>query len=147
MVTKLSSTARNVLFQPLNHHPFLLINFAKAERMIKIKRVYEAFSRDDGFRILIDRLWPRGISKEKGKIDLWLKEIGPSDKLRKWYAHDPEKWVEFKKRYFKELAPHEELVNLIIKKAKQGDVSLLFSSKEERLNNAVALKEYIEKIK
>jgi uncharacterized protein YeaO (DUF488 family) len=67
--------------------------------MIKIKRVYEAAAEDDGFRILVDRLWPRGISKEKAKIDLWLKEVAPSNELRKWFAHDPEKWGEFKKKY------------------------------------------------
>jgi uncharacterized protein YeaO (DUF488 family) len=112
--------------------------------MIKVKRIYGKLDKGDGFRILVDRLWPRGLSKEKARVDLWLKEIAPSDKLRKWYAHDPEKWLEFRKRYFKELGPHEELINLIIKKAEEGDVSLLYSSKEERLNNAVALKEYIE---
>jgi uncharacterized protein YeaO (DUF488 family) len=75
---------------------------------------------------------------------LWLKEIAPSDKLRKWFAHDPKKWIEFKQKYFKELNPNQELVDLIIKKAKGGNVTLLFGAKEERFNNAVALKEYVE---
>ncbi len=100
--------------------------------------------RDDGFRILVDRLWPRGLSKDKAKVDLWLKDIAPSHDLRKWYAHDPKKWVEFKKKYFKELDNRKEMVHQILKKLKEGKVTLLFGSKEEKLNNAVALKEYIE---
>jgi uncharacterized protein YeaO (DUF488 family) len=112
--------------------------------MIKIKRIYDLPSAEDGVRILIDRLWPRGLSKNGAKVDLWLKEIAPSDKLRKWFAHDPKKWIEFKQKYFKELNPNQERVDLIIKKAKGGNVTLLFGAKEERFNNAVALKEYIE---
>jgi uncharacterized protein YeaO (DUF488 family) len=112
--------------------------------MIKIKRIYEAPTAEDGIRILIDRLWPRGLSKNSARVDLWLKEIAPSDKLRKWFAHDPKKWIEFKQKYFKELNPNQELVDLIIKKAKGGNVTLLFGAKEERFNNAVALKEYVE---
>lgn len=112
--------------------------------MIKIKRIYDLPSAEDGVRILIDRLWPRGLSKNGAKVDLWLKEIAPSDKLRKWFAHDPKKWIEFKQKYFKELNPNQERVDLIIKKAKGGNVTLLFGAKEERFNNAVALKEYVE---
>jgi uncharacterized protein YeaO (DUF488 family) len=112
--------------------------------MIKIKRIYDLPSAEDGVRILIDRLWPRGLSKNGAKVDLWLKEIAPSDKLRKWFAHEPKKWIEFKQKYFKELNPNQERVDLIIKKAKGGNVTLLFGAKEERFNNAVALKEYIE---
>jgi uncharacterized protein YeaO (DUF488 family) len=113
--------------------------------MIKIKRIYDTPTQDDGFRLLVDRLWPRGLSKEKAKVDLWLKEIAPTNELRKWYSHDPKKWVEFRKKYFKDLDTKRELVNQIVQKMKVGDVTLLYSSKEERLNNAVALKEYIEK--
>jgi len=112
--------------------------------MIKIKRIYDPPAEDDGFRILVDRLWPRGLTKEKAKVDLWLKEIAPSDQLRKWYAHDPKKWAEFKKKYSKELGQKIDLIDQIIKKTKEGDLTLLFSSKEEKLNNAVALREYIE---
>jgi uncharacterized protein YeaO (DUF488 family) len=112
--------------------------------MIKIKRVYDNPDEMDGFRILVDRLWPRGLSKEKARTDLWPKEIAPSDKLRKWYAHDPKKWITFKKKYFKELNEKEELVDLILEKSKQGNVTLLFGTKEERVNNAMALKEYVE---
>jgi len=115
--------------------------------MIKIKKIYDAPTPDDGIRILVDRLWPRGLSKEKAKVDLWLKEIAPSNELRKWYAHDPQKWAEFRKRYFNDLDTKGELVNQIVQETKEGDVTLLYSSKEEKLNNAVALKEYIEKKK
>ena len=111
--------------------------------MIKTKRIYEPPSTEDGFRILVDRLWPRGLSKEKAKVDLWLKEIAPSNQLRKWYGHAPEKWPEFKKRYFKEIEGNEEGWDLIVKKAKEGIVTFLFSSKEEKLNNATALKELV----
>ena len=112
--------------------------------MIKIKRIYVPAAEDDGFRILVDRLWPRGLTKEKAKVDLWLKEIAPSDQLRKWYAHDPKKWAEFKKKYSNELDQKRDLIDQVVKKTKEGDLTLLFSSKEEKLNNAVALREYIE---
>jgi uncharacterized protein YeaO (DUF488 family) len=111
--------------------------------MIKIKRIYNPPSKEDGFRILIDRLWPRGLSKEKAKIDLWLKEIAPSDQLRKWYGHDPKKWTEFRKKYFNELKDKDELVNLIARKLNEETITFLYSSKEEKINNAVALKEYL----
>jgi uncharacterized protein YeaO (DUF488 family) len=113
--------------------------------MIKIKRIYDIPSKGGGFRILVDRLWPRGLSKEKAKVDLWLKEIAPSNELRKWYGHDPKKWTEFRKKYFKELDMKKELANQIIQKTREGDVTLLYSSKEKKINNAVALKEYIIK--
>jgi uncharacterized protein YeaO (DUF488 family) len=113
--------------------------------MIKIKRIYDTPTSDDGIRILVDRLWPRGLSKEKAKVDLWLKEIAPSNELRKWYGHDPKKWTEFRKKYFKDLDMKRELANQIVQKMKEGDVTLLYSSKEEKLNNAVALKIYIIK--
>ncbi len=112
--------------------------------MINIKRVYEPPSRADGKRILIDRLWPRGLKKEKARIDEWLKELAPSSDLRKWFGHDSDKWDEFKKRYIKELKGREEIVDAIADAARKGTVSLLFGAKEERFNNAAALKEYIE---
>ena len=113
--------------------------------MIKTKRIYELTDPSDGYRVLVDRLWPRGLSKEKAKIDLWLKDLGPSDELRKWFQHDPEKWAEFKKRYFNELAGKKELIDQIRRKEKTTVVTLLFGSKEEKYNNALALKEYLEK--
>lgn len=112
--------------------------------MIRIERVYEMPGRDDGFRIPVDRMWPRGLSKDKAKVDLWLKDIAPSHDLRKWYAHDPKKWVQFKKKYFKELDNRKEMVQQILKKLKEGKVTLLFGSKEEKLNNAVAPRRYIK---
>ncbi|MEW6455893.1 MAG: DUF488 domain-containing protein [Acidobacteriota bacterium] len=112
--------------------------------MIRIKRIYNTPAEDDGFRILVDRLWPRGLNKERAKIDLWLKEIAPSNELRKWFSHNPKKWDEFKKRYFKELDSKKELVNLILKKAKEANITLLYGAKDEEFNNAMALKDYIE---
>ncbi len=112
--------------------------------LIATKRVYDPPSPEDGFRILIDRLWPRGLTKEKARVDLWLKEIAPSDDLRKWFGHEPEKWPGFKKRYFDELKRHPELVETIIEKGRTGPVTILFGAKETRYNNAVALKEFIE---
>jgi len=112
--------------------------------MIKTKRVYDLPDENDGFRILVDRLWSRGLSKEKALVDLWLKNIAPSDELRRWYGHDPEKWKEFKRRYFEELKQKRELVDQIVEKAKKDVVTLLYSTKETKFNNATALKEYIE---
>ncbi len=111
--------------------------------MLKVKRVYDPVSADDGKRILVDRLWPRGIKKEKAHIDEWLKEISPSNELRKWYSHDPAKWAEFKKRYKQEIAGKEDLLKKIKTEARKQTVTLLFSSKELELNNAVALKEML----
>ncbi len=113
--------------------------------MIKTKRVYEPPSKEDHFRILVDRLWPRGISKEKAKIDLWLKEVAPSDGLRKWYSHDPKKWESFKTKYRAELEKRPDLLESIKRLEKdKGSITLLFGSKEEKLNNAAALKEFLE---
>ena len=111
---------------------------------IKIKRAYESPSDDDGYRILVDRLWPRGISKEKAKIDFWPKELAPSTELRRWYGHDSEKWSEFKSRYFSELDSNPEMVDKLLNYAGKRTVTFVYSSKEQRLNNAVALKEYVE---
>ncbi len=109
-----------------------------------VKRAYEHPSPGDGVRVLVDRIWPRGLSKERAAIDLWLREAAPSDALRKWYGHDPVKWPEFRRRYFAELdAKPEELAPLA--KLKSRRVTLVFGSREERLNNAVALREYLER--
>src|SRR5512143_2416872 len=112
--------------------------------MIKIKRVYDSPSREDGKRILIDRLWPRGVKKDELHIDEWMKDVAPSGDLRKWFGHDPAKWDEFKIRFFAELKNKKDLVDKLAGMARKGRVTLLFGSKEERLNNAVALKEYLE---
>lgn len=112
--------------------------------MIRVKRIYDPPSADDGFRILVDRLWPRGLNKSRAKVDLWLKDIAPSNELRRWYGHDPKKWTEFKKRYFKEIEGRDEELEVIINRGKGGTVTFLFSSKEEKLNNAAALKEFVQ---
>ena len=111
---------------------------------IKVKRIYEQPSEDDGFRILVDRLWPRGISKDKANVDLWLKDIAPSTELRKWFDHKEERWDKFKKRYFGELEKKTALLDTIIGKVRKGSVTLLYSAKNDTFNNAVALVEYIE---
>jgi uncharacterized protein YeaO (DUF488 family) len=120
----------------------MILKIEEEEMSIKIKRIYDEPVKTDGYRILVDRLWPRGLTKEKAKIDLWLKEIAPSNELRQWYSHDPNKWQEFKNRYYKELKNKKDLIDTI--RQKKGIVTLLFGSKEEKLNNAVALKEYLE---
>lgn len=111
--------------------------------MVKIKRVYEPASDEDGKRILIDRLWPRGMKKEEAKIDEWLKEIAPSNELRKWFAHDPEKWQEFRKRYRQELKDKAEIIKRLRKEAQKETITFLFSAHDTEHNNAVALKEVI----
>ncbi len=111
--------------------------------MIKIKRIYEPASPDDGKRIYVDRLWPRGMKKEEVKIDEWIKEISPSDSLRKWFAHDPSKYPEFKRRYTKELEQHSETLERIRKEGKRRTVTLLFSAKDEEHNNATVLKDLL----
>jgi uncharacterized protein YeaO (DUF488 family) len=110
---------------------------------IHLKRVYDEYSKEDGYRVLVDRLWPRGISKEKLHIDKWLKEIAPSNDLRKWYGHDPEKWDQFKQRYFSELQTKEPLVQELLQHIEAGPITLVYSTKETEYNNAVALKEYL----
>lgn len=114
---------------------------------MRTKRVYEEPVKGDGFRILVDRLWPRGLTKDRARIDLWLKEAAPSDALRKWFGHDRARWAEFKRRYFKELADNEEAVEPIVSKASKGTVTLLYGAKDEECNNAVALQEFIEQKK
>ncbi len=112
--------------------------------MLKIKRIYESPSRGDGKRIYIDRLWPRGMKKEDAKMDEWLKEISPSDALRKWFSHDPARYSEFKRRSAKELEDKSETLERIKKEAKKGTVTLLFSAKDSEHNNATAMKEFLE---
>jgi uncharacterized protein YeaO (DUF488 family) len=112
---------------------------------IWLKRAYEEPGPQDGTRVLVDRLWPRGVSKDQADIDLWLKEVAPSDRLRKWFGHDPGKWKAFKKRYYRELDdPDNGATNKLAEMARQGRVTLVFSAKNERRNNAAALKEYME---
>jgi len=111
--------------------------------MLKIKRIYDPASPGDGRRILVDRLWPRGIRKEDAAIDEWLKELAPSAELRKWVAHDPAKWSEFQKRYRKELQDRSDVVDRLRKEAGKRTVTLLYSARDEKHNNAVVLKDII----
>ncbi len=115
-----------------------------AKGTIKIKRAYDPPKKSDGRRILVDRLWPRGISKSSAQIDLWLKEIAPSDALRKWFGHDPEKWSEFRKRYARELAGNPEAIAQIREHGGKEIITLVYGAKDQQHNNAVALKEYLE---
>lgn len=112
--------------------------------MIKTRRIYDKPDADDGFRILVDRIWPRGVKKNDVKIDLWQKDIAPSNAIRKWFNHDQRKWDEFKSRYYEELKDKQEIVKLFLEKAEQVTITLLYSSKEEKYNNAIALKEYLQ---
>jgi uncharacterized protein YeaO (DUF488 family) len=113
--------------------------------MIRIKRVYAAASPEDGQRFLVDRLWPRGVKKDSLKIIAWYKEVAPSNELRHWYGHDPDKWCEFNERYFSELDNHPDAWHPLLEAARQGDIALLFSTKELERNNAVSLRAYLEK--
>lgn len=111
---------------------------------IKVKRVYEPAEAGDGVRFLVDRLWPRGIKKERLQIEAWLKDAAPSNDLRHWYEHDPAKWDEFRRRYAAELDANPDAWQPIVAAARRGDVTLLYSTREETRNNAVALREYVE---
>jgi uncharacterized protein YeaO (DUF488 family) len=113
--------------------------------MIKLKRIYDPSSREDGKRVLVDRLWPRGIKKENAHIDEWLKDIAPSDALRKWFSHDPSRWKEFKKRYHDELKDKKELLKQLLADSRKGTVTLLFGSKDIEHNNAIVIKEVLAK--
>jgi uncharacterized protein YeaO (DUF488 family) len=113
--------------------------------MIRLKRVYDSPAEEDGFRVLVERLWPRGITKAEAHLDLWMKDIAPGSDLRKWFAHDPAKWEEFSKRYEKELAENRELVNILEQKSRQTTVTLIYAAHDVRHNSAFVLKRIIEK--
>jgi uncharacterized protein YeaO (DUF488 family) len=113
--------------------------------VIKIKRAYEPLEKSDGFRVLVDRLWPRGIRKEDAHVDVWLKEIAPSGELRKWFNHEIEKWEEFSKKYTTELEDSSALKKLIELVKKHKAVTLVYGAKDEQHNQAVVLKKYLEK--
>jgi uncharacterized protein YeaO (DUF488 family) len=113
--------------------------------MIKLKRVYKPKEKGDGFRILVDRLWPRGVSKEKAALDLWFKEIAPSNELRKWFKHDPKKWKLFEGKYMKEIMENKEnLKKLKEIIEKERIVTLLYGAKDEKHNEALVLKKFLE---
>jgi uncharacterized protein YeaO (DUF488 family) len=110
---------------------------------VKLKRVYEAPAKDDGTRILVDRLWPRGLTKEKARVDLWLKEVAPTTGLRKWFAHDTIKWSEFKTRYRAELKQNHEQVALLKAAVAKGPATLLYGAKDQGHNEAIVLQELL----
>jgi uncharacterized protein YeaO (DUF488 family) len=110
---------------------------------LKIKRVYERSDEADGTRILVDRLWPRGLSKAKAHVDLWLKDSAPSTELRMWFGHDPGKWAEFKTRYRAELKENDEQISLLNREIEKGVVTLVYSAKDEAHNDAVVLQEFL----
>jgi uncharacterized protein YeaO (DUF488 family) len=111
----------------------------------RLKRVYEAPAASDGMRVLIDRLWPRGLTKEAAKIELWAKALSPSSALRLWFNHDPERWAQFQTRYATEIKDETELLDLLRREAKRRPVTLLYASRETQFNNAVALKKMLER--
>ena len=117
------------------------------DMMLKLKRVYDDVSRQDGKRILVDGIWPRGIKKKDLQHDEWLKNIAPSTELRKWFDHDPEKWDEFREKYKQELDDHKEVLMQIKKDSDGHNVTLLYAAKDEKHNQAVVIKEYIEDLK
>ena len=112
---------------------------------IKIKRVYEEPDKDDGVRILVDRLWPRGLTKEKASVDLWLKEIAPSTELRKWFGHDPNKWRSFRGRYQTEIKHQDDLFKALKQKAREGTITLVYGARDEKHNEALVLKQFLER--
>jgi uncharacterized protein YeaO (DUF488 family) len=112
--------------------------------MIHLKRVYEEPSKKDGIRVLVERLWPRGLTKERAAVDLWLKDVAPSPELRKWFGHDPARWEQFQERYRRELRKQEDAVQLLKQKAKQGSVTLVYAARDEEHNGALALKRFLE---
>lgn len=109
-----------------------------------LRRAQDDPTRNDGYRVLVDRLWPRGISKEDLRIDEWLREVAPSDELRKWFGHDPQRWEEFRDRYHDELAHHQDLLASLVERARAGRITLVFAARDTEHNNAVALGELIE---
>lgn len=112
--------------------------------MLKLKRAYEPVSKNDGMRLLVERLWPRGVSKTKLHLDAWMKDVGPTTELRRWFSHDPDKWSRFRARYFRELDSRPESWRPILSAARGHAVTLIYSSHDEEHNNAVALKEYLQ---
>lgn len=117
-----------------------------AGRMVRVKRIYEPPSPADGRRILVDRLWPRGLSRDKAKIDEWVKDLAPSDALRRWFGHDPPKWAAFRKRYREELSGQEELLRTLARRAARGTVTLVYGARNPEHNNAVALRGFLEEL-
>jgi len=112
--------------------------------MIQLKRVYEKPSKNDGWRVLVDRLWPRGLSKERAAVDLWLKDVAPSTELRKWFGHDPAKWKGFQSRYRKELKEKRDALKLLKEKSHNRTVTLLYGARDKEHNEALVLKSLLD---
>lgn len=112
---------------------------------IRLKRVYDEPAKEDGVRVLIDRIWPRGVRKDEAALDEWLKEVAPSTELRKWFGHSPERWPEFRKRYEAELEKNQEAFDRLVDLCRKSDVTLLYAARDDAHNNAVVLKELIER--
>jgi uncharacterized protein YeaO (DUF488 family) len=112
--------------------------------MIKLKRVYESPSPEDGLRVLVERLWPRGLTKERAAVDLWLKDVAPSPELRKWFGHDPARWEQFQERYRQELREKKDAVELLRQKAKESTVTLVYAARDEEHNGALVLKRILQ---
>ena len=112
---------------------------------VRIKRIYDEPEPTDGFRVLVDRLWPRGIKKEKAAIEAWPRDLAPSPELRKWFGHDPDRWTEFRRRYGKELRAHAEALDALRERSKRQPVTLLYAAKDPNINHAVVLRQAIEK--
>ena len=112
---------------------------------LRIRRVYEPAEESDGMRVLVDRLWPRGLTKERAKVDLWLKDVAPGTELRKWFSHDPEKWVEFQKRYRAELRAKGEALGMLKKLAAKGTVTLVYAARDEKHNEAAVLQKILSR--
>lgn len=112
--------------------------------MIQLKRVYEAPSREDGLRVLVERLWPRGLTRERAAVELWLKGVAPSPELRKWFGHDPARWEQFQERYRRELRERKDAVGLLKQKAKEGTVTLVYAARDEQHNGALVLKRFLQ---
>lgn len=120
-----------------------ITNDTEVEMKVQIKRVYLPADKNDGKRVLVDRLWPRGLTKDAAKVDVWLKELGPSTELRKWFGHDPEKWGEFQKRFRSELNKNKELVAELTQLAESGKVTLVYGAHDEEHNNAVVIRDFL----
>jgi uncharacterized protein YeaO (DUF488 family) len=112
--------------------------------MIQLKRVYEKPSRKDGVRILVDRLWPRGLTKERAAVNLWLKDVAPSSELRKWFGHEPAKWKEFQVRYRKELRDKKDALKLLKQKSEDRTITLVYGARDQQHNEAVVLRKLVE---
>jgi len=111
---------------------------------VRVKRVYDGVGSADGHRVLVDRLWPRGLSKQAARVDLWARDLAPSNALRTWFDHDPAKWVEFKSRYTRELSAHRDLTDALLRISRRTTLTLLFAARDEDHSNAVALAGYLK---